>query len=95
MFDKKLEELLRQSVVSTLNEKNLLKEKVENKKEKKVINRYSNAFFFDTADYLCPAGKCKYSVDGEDAYNDALHLTVKGAMLLNDGFKEMLQIQVK
>ena len=37
MFDKKLEELLRQSVVSTLNEKNLLKEKVENKKEKKVI----------------------------------------------------------
>ena len=37
MFDKKLEELLRQSVVSTLNEKNLLKEKVENKKEKTVI----------------------------------------------------------
>ena len=64
-------------------------------REKKVINRFSNSFFFDTADYLCPAGKCKYSVDGEDAYNDALHLTVKGAMLLSDGFKEMLQLQVK
>ena len=76
--------------LSSSSDRNLI-----NQKEKKVINRYSNAFFFDTADYLCPAGKCKYSVDGEDAYNDALHLTVKGAMLLNDGFKEMLQLQVK
>ena len=76
--------------LSSSSDRNLI-----NQKEKKVINRYLNAFFFDTADYLCPAGKCKYSVDGEDAYNDALHLTVKGAMLLNDGFKEMLQLQVK
>jgi hypothetical protein len=63
-------------------------------KEKGVVNRYSNSFFFDTADYLCPAGKCKYSVDGEDAYNDSLHLTVKGAMLLSEGFKAMLRLEL-
>jgi len=64
------------------------------RKEKGVVNRYSNSFFFDTADYLCPAGKCKYSVDGEDAYNDSLHLTVKGAMLLSEGFKAMLRLEL-
>ena len=65
------------------------------KREKGVVTRYSNSFLFDTADYLCPGAICRYSVDGEDAYNDSTHLTVKGAMLLNDGFKEMLQLQVK
>lgn len=64
------------------------------KREKGVVNRYSNSFLFDTADYLCPSGKCKYSVDGEDAYNDSLHLTVKGAMLLSDGFKAMLRLEL-
>ena len=64
------------------------------KREKGVVTRYSNSFLFDTADYLCPAGKCKYSVDGEDAYNDSLHLTVRGAMLLSEGFKAMLQLEL-
>jgi peptidoglycan/LPS O-acetylase OafA/YrhL len=64
-------------------------------REKEIISGYSNSFFFDTADYLCPKGACKYSTEGKDAYNDSLHLTVKGAMLLSDGFKEMLQLQVK
>jgi hypothetical protein len=65
------------------------------KREKEVVNRYSNSFLFDTADYLCPEEKCKYSIDSEDAYNDSLHLTVKGAMLLSDGFKAMLRLQIK
>ena len=64
-------------------------------REKGVVNRYSNSFLFDTADYLCPEGRCKYSIDGEDAYNDSLHLTVKGAMLLYEGFKTLLQLQIK
>ncbi|TSA54602.1 MAG: acyltransferase [Actinobacteria bacterium] len=63
--------------------------------EKGVVNRYSNSLLFDTADYLCPEGSCRYSVDGEDAYNDSLHLTVKGAMLLTEGFRAMLRQQVK
>jgi hypothetical protein len=65
------------------------------KREKGVINRYSNSFLFDTADYLCPEERCKYSTDSEDAYNDSLHLTVKGAMLLSEGFKTLLQSQIK
>lgn len=64
-------------------------------REKGVVNRYSNSFLFDTADYLCPEGRCKYSIDGEDAYNDSLHLTVKGSMLLYEGFKTLLQSQIK
>ena len=63
--------------------------------EKVVAIRYSNSSVFDTANYLCPDGKCKYSIDGEDAYNDSLHLTVKGAMLLSDGFKVMLRLQIR
>ena len=63
--------------------------------EKEVVNRYSNSSLFDTADYLCPGAICRYSVDGEDAYNDSTHLTVKGAMLLRDGFTAMLRLQVK
>ena len=76
--------------LSSLSDRNLI-----NQREKAVVNRYPNSFFFDTADYLCPEGRCKYSTDGEDAYNDSLHLTVKGAMLLSDGFKTFLQLQIK
>jgi hypothetical protein len=64
-------------------------------KERGVVNRYPNSILFDTADYLCPDQRCKYSIDSEDAYNDSLHLTVKGAMLLYEGFKTLLQLQVK
>ncbi len=76
--------------LSSSSDRNLIIER-----ERGVVNRYSNSFLFDTADYLCPEGKCKYSIDGEDAYNDSLHLTVKGAMLLSDGFKELLELQIK
>jgi peptidoglycan/LPS O-acetylase OafA/YrhL len=64
-------------------------------KERGVVNRYPNSILFDTADYLCPDQRCKYSTDSEDAYNDSLHLTVKGAMLLSEGFKTLLQSQIK
>jgi len=76
--------------LSTSSDRNLIIQS-----EKVVAKRYSNSSVFDTANYLCPEGKCKYSIDGEDAYNDSLHLTVKGAMLLSDGFKAMLQLQIK
>ena len=76
--------------LSSVSDRNLIIQR-----EKAVVNRYPNSFFFDTANYLCPEGRCKYSTDGEDAYNDSLHLTVKGAMLLDEGFKTFLELQVK
>ena len=76
--------------LSSVSDRNLIIQR-----EKAVVDRYPNSFFFDPADYLCPEGRCKYSTDGENAYNDSLHLTVKGAMLLDEGFNTFLQLQVK
>ena len=53
--------------------------------EKTAMENHPNATVFDTADLLCPNGKCQFSIGGADMYYDPLHLTVGGAMLLVPG----------
>ena len=76
--------------LSSSSDRNLI---IQN--EKIVVNRYPNSSVFDTADFLCPDRICGYSVDGQDVYNDSIHLTVKGAMLLSEEFNAMLQLELR
>lgn len=76
--------------LDSLSDRNLLVTK-----EKLTIKNRPNIVAFDTADYLCPSGKCQFSVNGEDMYYDPLHLTVRGAMLLVPGLTTTFRQLIK
>ncbi len=76
--------------LNSLSDRNLLVAR-----EKLAIENRGNVFSFDTADFLCPKGKCEFSINGKDLYEDQLHLTVEGAMLLTQDLKTVLLELIK
>jgi peptidoglycan/LPS O-acetylase OafA/YrhL len=63
--------------------------------EKTAMETQPNATVFDTADFLCPNGKCQFSIGGADMYYDPLHLTVRGAMSLFPGLTATFRQLIK
>jgi peptidoglycan/LPS O-acetylase OafA/YrhL len=63
--------------------------------EKAAMETQPTAAVFDTADFLCPNGKCQFSIGGADMYYDPLHLTVRGAMLLVPGLTTTFRQLIK
>jgi len=60
--------------------------------ESELYNKYTNFAVLDPANTLCASSECQQSMDGEALYYDALHLTVKGSLLLKDAIASELEL---
>jgi len=60
--------------------------------ESELYKKYTNFAVLDPANTLCVSSECQQSMDGEALYYDALHLTVKGSLLLKDAIASELEL---
>ena len=60
--------------------------------ESELYKKYSNLAVLDPANTLCVKFECQQSMNGEALYYDALHLTVKGSLLLKDAIANELEL---
>ena len=60
--------------------------------ESELYKKYSNFAVLDPANTLCVKFECQQSMNGEALYYDALHLTVKGSLLLKDAIASELEL---
>ena len=59
--------------------------------ESELYKKYTNFAVLDPANTLCVNSECQQSMNGEALYYDALHLTVKGSLLLKDAIASELE----